>query len=90
VGGDEFALLLPSAHQLQAQVVLSKVRAHLQAEMRRRNFPVTFSMGAVTCLTPPRSAEQMINMADELMYEVKNSTKNDVRFITWEGVSGRY
>lgn len=90
VGGDEFALLLPSAHQLQAQVVLSKVRAHLQAEMRRRNFPVTFSMGAVTCLAPPHSAEQMINMADEIMYEVKNSTKDDVRFITWEGVSGRY
>ena len=90
VGGDEFALLLPSAHPREAQVVLSKVRAHLHEEMRRRNFPVTFSMGVVTCLTPPNSAEQVINMADELMYEVKNSTKNDVRFITWKGIDGRY
>jgi diguanylate cyclase (GGDEF)-like protein len=89
VGGDEFALLLPSAHQQQAQVVLSKVRVHLQEEMRRRNFPVTFSMGVVTCLAPPHSTEQIINMADELMYEVKNSTKNDVRFMIWEGKSGR-
>jgi hypothetical protein len=24
-------------------------------------------------------------MADELMYEVKNSTKNDIRFATWGG-----
>jgi hypothetical protein len=42
-------------------------------------------MGAVTCVTPPYAAEQLINLADELMYAVKNSTKNDVRFITWGG-----
>jgi hypothetical protein len=29
-------------------------------------------------------------MADELMYEVKNSTKNNVRFVTWGGKNGRY
>jgi diguanylate cyclase (GGDEF)-like protein len=90
VGGDEFSLLLPSANRQEAQVVLDKVRAHLHEEMRRRNFPVTFSIGVVTCLAPPHSAEQIINMADELMYEVKNSTKDDVRFITWEGPPGRY
>lgn len=90
VGGDEFSLLLPSANRQEAQIVLDKVRAHLHEEMRRRNFPVTFSIGVVTCLAPPHSAEQIINMADEVMYEVKNSTKNDVRFITWEGPPGRY
>lgn len=83
LGGDEFALLLPSARQADAEVVISKVHAHLRAEMRRRNLPVTFSMGVVTCVVPPYSAEQIINMADELMYEVKNTTKNDVRFFTW-------
>lgn len=90
LGGDEFALLLPSARQADAEVVISKVHAHLRAEMRRRNLPVTFSMGVVTCVVPPYSAEQIINMADELMYEVKNTTKNDVRFFTWgNGVSLR-
>jgi diguanylate cyclase (GGDEF)-like protein len=83
LGGDEFALLLPSARQADAEVAIAKVHSHLRAEMRRRNLPVTFSMGAVTCVVPPYSAEQIINMADELMYEVKNSTKDDVRFITW-------
>jgi diguanylate cyclase (GGDEF)-like protein len=83
LGGDEFALLLPSARQADAEVVVSKVHTHLRAEMRRRNLPVTFSMGAVTCVVTPYSAEQIINMADELMYEVKNSTKDDVRFTTW-------
>lgn len=90
IGGDEFALLLPSTRQLEAEVVLSKVRPSLLEAMKRRNWPVTFSMGAVTCMAPPYSAEQLINMADELMYEVKNSTKNDVRFVTWGGKNGWY
>jgi PleD family two-component response regulator len=51
--------------------------------MRQRNWPVTFSMGAVSCEFSPYSAEQLVNMADELMYEVKNTTKNNIRFGTW-------
>jgi len=83
VGGDEFALLLPSTHQPEAKVVISKVQTNLVEMMKQRNWPVTFSMGAVTCVSPPHSPEQLLNMADELMYQVKNSTKNDVRFFTW-------
>jgi diguanylate cyclase (GGDEF)-like protein len=83
VGGDEFALLLPSTHQPEAQVVISKLKSNLIEVMQQKGWPVTFSMGAVTCVTPPHSPEQLINMADELMYQVKNSTKNDVRFFTW-------
>ena len=89
LGGDEFALLLPSARLPEAEVVISKVRINLTEEMRQRNWPVTFSMGAVVCIAPPHSAEQIIDMADELMYEVKNSTKNNVRFTTWDGKNFR-
>jgi diguanylate cyclase (GGDEF)-like protein len=83
VGGDEFALLLPSTHQPEAQVVISKVQTNLVEALKQKNWPITFSMGAITCVSPPHSPEQLINMADELMYQVKNSTKNDVRFFTW-------
>lgn len=83
VGGDEFALLLPSTHQPEAQIVISKLKSNLVEAMQQNGWPVTFSMGAVTCVTPPHSPEQLINMADELMYQVKNSTKNDIRFFTW-------
>jgi diguanylate cyclase (GGDEF)-like protein len=85
VGGDEFALLLPSARQSEAQIVISKVCANLMDAMRRRKWPVTFSIGVVTCMAPPHSSDQLINMADEIMYEVKNSTKNNVRFVIWDG-----
>jgi diguanylate cyclase (GGDEF)-like protein len=85
LGGDEFALLLPSTRQADAEVVLTKVRAALEEAMRERSFPVTFSMGVVTCVTPPHAVEQLINLADQLMYGVKNSTKNGIRFMTLEG-----
>ena len=90
LGGDEFALLLPSALLPEAKVVISKVRTNLAEEMRQRNWPVTFSMGAVVCISPPHSVEQIIDMADGLMYEVKNSTKNNVRFTTWDGKNFRH
>ena len=85
LGGDEFVMLLPSTRQPEARMVVSKVYTNLIEKMRHKNWPVTFSMGAVTCEFSPYSAEQLVNMADELMYEVKNSTKNDVRFRTWMG-----
>jgi diguanylate cyclase (GGDEF)-like protein len=85
LGGDEFVMLLPSTRQPEARLVVSKLYAHLIENMRQRSWPVTFSMGVVTCEFSPYSAEQLVNMADELMYEVKNSTKNDIRFRTWMG-----
>jgi diguanylate cyclase (GGDEF)-like protein len=85
MGGDEFALLLPSTRQADAEVVLAKVRVALEEAMRERSFPVTFSIGVVICMTPPHAAEQLINLADQLMYGVKNSTKNGIRFMTLEG-----
>jgi diguanylate cyclase (GGDEF)-like protein len=85
LGGDEFVLLLPSTRQPEARLVVSKLYANLMEKMKERNWPVTFSMGAVTCEFSPYSAEQLVNMADELMYEVKNTTKNDIRFRTWMG-----
>jgi diguanylate cyclase (GGDEF)-like protein len=89
LGGDEFALLLLSARLQEAGIVISKVRTSLAEEMKQRNWPVTFSIGAVICIAPPHSADQIIDMADQLMYEVKNSTKNDVRFAVWDGKNFR-
>jgi diguanylate cyclase (GGDEF)-like protein len=82
VGGDEFALLLPFTDQAEAQIVISKLQSSLVEAMRRRSLPVTFSIGATTCVAPPHSSEQIIQTADQLMYEVKKSTRNAVRFTT--------
>ena len=85
LGGDEFALLLPFTDQSAAETVVSKVSNELTAKMLTNDWPITFSMGALTCEAAPDSPEDLIEMADQLMYVVKNSTKNNVRFSTFKG-----
>ncbi|HET9912650.1 MAG TPA: GGDEF domain-containing protein [Anaerolineales bacterium] len=89
MGGDEFALLLPMAGQPEAQAVIARLHADLTQQMRQKNWPVTFSIGAVTCLTAPPAAKGLIKMADEIMYVVKNSTKNSFRFLIYTDNQGQ-
>ena len=79
LGGDEFALLLPETGYEAASVVIQKVHQSLQAAMGRQEWPVTFSIGVVTFLTPPDSVDGMIKVADAFMYSVKHSGKNRIK-----------
>jgi diguanylate cyclase (GGDEF)-like protein len=85
MGGDEFALLLPMVGQSEARAVVSRLHNDLTQEMQQKNWPVTFRMGVAICATAPNSAKELIKMADELMYTVKNSTKNNFRCLTYTG-----
>jgi diguanylate cyclase (GGDEF)-like protein len=80
VGGDEFATLLPDVGEEAAKIVVPKMQRKLLDEMWLNNWPVTFSIGVVTCVTPPNSVDEILNMADKLMYSVKNSGKNDIQY----------
>lgn len=86
MGGDEFAMLLPMAGSSEAQTIISRLHDDLTQQMQQRNWPVTFSMGAAICVAAPGSAKELIKMADELMYLVKNSTKNNFRFLIYTGI----
>ena len=72
--------------QPEAQAVMSRLHTDLTQQMRQKSWPVTFSMGIVICMAAPHSAKELIKMADELMYAVKNSTKNDFRFLIYTEV----
>jgi len=85
LGGDEFAVLLPETNEESARVVLSKMRDALLANMRKGDWPVTFSIGALTCSTPPHSIDDLVRMADELMYSVKHAGKNAVKYLSYTG-----
>jgi len=85
LGGDEFALLLPETDEESARLALSKIRDGLLEEMRLGNWPVTFSIGVLTCIASPRSAEELVRMADALMYSVKHECKNAMRYSTCAG-----
>ncbi|MCJ7434199.1 MAG: GGDEF domain-containing protein [Anaerolineales bacterium] len=82
VGGDEFAILLPEAGADVARSAISKMQHGLHNEMQANHWPVTFSIGVMTFNTPPDSADEMLNIADKIMYSVKNSGKNNISYVT--------
>lgn len=78
LGGDEFAMLLPETGQDPARIALGRLQQALGQAMRKHDWPVTFSIGAVTWLQTPRSVDVMIQAADDLMYSLKKSGKNAI------------
>jgi diguanylate cyclase (GGDEF)-like protein len=76
LGGDEFSVLLPETSAEGAADVAAKVRARLQACMNLGGWPVTFSIGVVSCGRLPDSVAAVLEAADRLMYSVKKSGKN--------------
>ncbi|HEY9673295.1 MAG TPA: GGDEF domain-containing protein [Waterburya sp.] len=79
IGGDEFIILLPGNGYESAQTVIYRVQKELLIIMQNNDWPVTFSIGAVTFINPPKSVEEMIQCADRLMYLVKNNGKNQLK-----------
>lgn len=79
LGGDEFALLLPDTDSTGAKKVLTQIHDHLQQEMDRHGWPVTFSVGAITCLAPSTPIEAILGDVDRVMYRIKKTGKNAVR-----------
>lgn len=80
VGGDEFAILFCETNQEQARTVITKIRERLHAEMEKENWQVTFSIGVLTCINIPKTVDEVIKIADDLMYLVKKEGKNSVKF----------
>jgi diguanylate cyclase (GGDEF)-like protein len=83
VGGDEFAVLLPATDADAARKVLSQVLSRVKAAMTEHRWPITASIGAITCPRPPASADALLRAADGLMYEAKAGGKNAFRHRTW-------
>jgi diguanylate cyclase (GGDEF)-like protein len=85
LGGDEFGILLPQTDQESAETVLTRIQSGLLQEMRQRGWPVTFSIGVISCLEAPSSVDEVINRADDLIYSVKKDGKNAIAYKTCSG-----
>jgi diguanylate cyclase (GGDEF)-like protein len=83
MGGDEFVILLPETGYEPAQAAVRKIQERLLDVARKHGWPVTFSIGAVTFVGSPTTVDEMIKVADNLMYSVKKSGKNMVRHETF-------
>lgn len=80
IGGDEFAILFSETGHDVARVALQKIHQLLNEQMQSHQWPVTFSIGAVTCNLPPPSADALLDQADKLMYAAKKDGKNTIRY----------
>ncbi len=77
-GGDEFAVLVPGASEVDTAEVAEKLRAAVagRRDMGIRN--VTVSLGVASYPEDARSAEELIYGADAAMYRAKAAGKNRV------------
>jgi diguanylate cyclase (GGDEF)-like protein len=79
LGGDEFILLLPETGHVSANELLNRLKSSLTHQMRLRDWPVSFSIGAATYLEPPESIDEMLQQADRLLYIAKTDGKDSIR-----------
>ncbi len=82
LGGDEFAFLCPETDEQAARTIVAKVGGRLLEEMQLEGWPITFSIGVLTCYTAPDSTEDLVKRVDELMYAVKLGSKNGISYAT--------
>ncbi len=80
LGGDEYGVLLPETGTLGAEKVLSRLKDALLREMSISKWPVTFSIGVVTCTSAPAGMQHLLHLADQLMYDAKARGKNCIEF----------
>ncbi|HSB80348.1 MAG TPA: GGDEF domain-containing protein [Candidatus Methylomirabilis sp.] len=85
VGGDEFILLFPETDHAAVRGIIPRIHRALVAEMQRHQWPATFSIGVLTCLHAPPTAEEIIKRADEVMHSVKKNGKNGVAYAAYAG-----
>ena len=79
-GGDEFGILLAETGAESATRVVGKLKNKLLELVRDNEWPVTFSIGVVTFISPPGSIDEMIDAADAQMYFAKQNGKNRNRY----------
>ena len=77
IGGDEFALLLPHADPAQAGILGRRVRANYGAaiEPLKLDLPLALDFGVSVFPNDGDAKDALIRLADERLYELKNSTR---------------
>lgn len=80
LGGDEFAVLMPETDRVAAERLVPRLQTALLEQMAQHHWPVTFSIGVLICDQPPDLVEELLQAADQLMYDVKRTGKNAIAY----------
>jgi diguanylate cyclase (GGDEF)-like protein len=88
-GGDEFVVLLPQTSKENALLVVRRIKDLLTSRIffteEGLNIKVTASFGLAAFPGDGRTRREILRMADEAMYVVKNSTRNNIA-LAGEGI----
>ena len=88
MGGDEFAFFMPETTPEAAKGAVTKLQSALLDEMVQKGWPVTLSIGALTCLATPATIDDVMKRVDDLMYAAKKQGKNQAAFDVYSGLPG--
>jgi diguanylate cyclase (GGDEF)-like protein len=88
-GGDEFVVLLPQTSKHNALMVVRRLREILNSkeflDEEGLKVKVTASFGVAAFPADARTRKELLRLADEAMYLVKNTTRNNIALVG-EGV----
>jgi diguanylate cyclase (GGDEF)-like protein len=88
-GGDEFVILLPQTPKQNSLTVVRRLRDLLNSRVffsdEGLNIMVTASFGVASFPADGRTRRELLRMADEAMYLVKNTTRNSIA-LAGEGI----
>ena len=81
-GGDEFVVVMPETSKKNARIVAEKLRDKFKGNLFLKeegiNCPLTASFGVAAYPEDARDRLELIHLADQAMYKVKNSTRDGV------------
>jgi diguanylate cyclase (GGDEF)-like protein len=80
LGGDEFAILFPETDAQAAKIVIDRIRNNIDKTAHGKDWPITISVGVVTCPKVPVSMDKLVMLADEAMYMAKLAGKDTVTY----------
>ncbi len=76
----EFAILMPETKKEDAEVAVHKVQEHLAEMVKQNDWPVSFSIGVVTCTAPACTIDALVAMAGDLMRTEPDDAGNRVQY----------
>jgi diguanylate cyclase (GGDEF)-like protein len=80
VGGDEFVMLFPETGPDTANAVIERIQKGLLKVVQENRWPISFSIGVLTCVKIPDFVDTLVTAADHLMYSAKAAGKDSVRY----------
>lgn len=76
IGGDEFIILFPDMDYINAGIAIDKIKKTVCEMMENNSWGCSLSIGVGIFNGWDKSSDEMIQIVDQLMYKIKNGTKN--------------